>query len=281
VPNKNCLSNFDCENVLKMCFLIWSQHVQQAGSFSRFRHQRGYFRKEELTVVPVVLCACLGWKGQGYIFTAGFSNDDLLLVNSVGSINKLGNIEALVLNLVLALNLSDLNSLGDADLLGGRVGEHAGDLKGGSDKGDLVGLSLVFLTAHLVFSLAISLLMAISVSSSSTSSHLHSLRLLIISDLGGGARGDNLFLLIHIGADLSLNDGGCFLADGEDTVKAVVIVYDLLDCKSDWGHLLSKGGHTDLSIDRGVGIPAVVLRGIAISRGVHGCRGTSDQSRNK
>ena len=223
----------------------------------------------------------MGWEGEGDLFTAWFSNDDLLLVNSVGSINKLGNIEALVLNLVLALNLSDLNSLGDADLFGGRVGEHAGDLKGGSDKGDLVGLSLVFLTAHLVFSLAISLLMAISVSSSSTSSHFHSLRLLIISDLGGGARGDNLFLLIHIGADLSLNDGGCFLADGEDFVKAVVIVYDLLDCKSDWGHLLSKGGHTDLSIDRGVGIPAVVLRGIAIGRGVHGCRGTSDQSRNK
>merc|ERR1719500_1436757 len=89
------------------------------------------------------------------MFTAGFTNDDLLLVNSVGSINKLGNIEALILNLVLALNLRNLNSLGDTDLLGGRVGEHAGDLKGGSDKGDLVSLSLVFLTAHLVFSLAI------------------------------------------------------------------------------------------------------------------------------
>ena len=95
------------------------------------------------------------WEGEGDLFTAGFTNDDLLLVNSVGSINKLGNIEALVLNLVLTLNLSDLNSLGDTDLLGGRVGEHAGDLKGGSDKGDLVSLSLVFLTAHLVFSLAI------------------------------------------------------------------------------------------------------------------------------
>ena len=191
------------------------------------------------------------------------------MVNSVGSINKLGNIEALVLNLVLTLNLSDLNGLGDTDLLGGRVGEHTGLLKGDSDKGDLVSLGLVFLTAHLVFSLAISLLMSISISSSSTSGHLHSLRLLIISDLGGGARGDNLFLLIHIGADLSLNDGGCFLADGEDTVKAVVIVYDLLDCKSDWGHLLSKGRYADLSINRGVGVPAVKLRGIPVGRGVH------------
>merc|ERR1719431_2163662 len=99
------------------------------------------------------LAACLGWEGKGDLFTAWFTDDDLLLVNSVGSINKLGNIEALVLNLVLALNLGDLNRLSDTDLLGGRVGEHTGLLKGGSDNGNLVSLSLVFLTAYLVFSL--------------------------------------------------------------------------------------------------------------------------------
>merc|ERR1719333_5438 len=155
------------------------------------------------------LAASLCGKSEGDLFTAWFTNDDLLLVNSVGSISKLGNIEALVLNLVLTLNLGDLNSLGDTDLLGGRVGKHAGHLRGGSDKGDLVSLSLVFLTAYLVFSLSISLV-SISISSSSTSSHLHSLRLLVISNLGGGARGDNLLLFIHIGTDLSLNGGGCF-----------------------------------------------------------------------
>merc|ERR1711892_657366 len=131
------------------------------------------------------LAARLGWEGEGDLFTAGFSNDDLLLVNSVGSINKLGNIEALVLNLVLTLNLGDLNGLGDTDLLGGRVGKHTGLLEGDSDKGDLISLGLVFLTAHLVFS--------------SITSHLHGLRLLVIGDLGGGARGNNLLLLIHIG----------------------------------------------------------------------------------
>merc|ERR1711892_1460691 len=98
------------------------------------------------------LAARLGWESEGDLFTAGFSNDHLLLVNSVGSINKLSNIEALVLNLVLTLNFGDLNSLGETDLLGGRVGEHTGLLKGDSDKGDLVSLSLVFLTAKLVFS---------------------------------------------------------------------------------------------------------------------------------
>ena len=208
-------------------------------------------------------------EGKSDLFTAWFTNDDLLLVNSVGSISKLGNIEALVLNLVLALNLGDFNSLGDTDLLGGRVGKHAGHLKGGSDKGDLVSLSLVFLTAYLVFSLAIAM-MSISISSSSTSSHLHSFRLLVISNLGGGARGNNLLLFIHIGTDLSLNGGGCFLTDSKDTVKAVVIVHNLLDCKSDWGHLLSEGRHADLGIDRGVGVPAVKLRSVTVSmsRGV-------------
>merc|ERR1712106_910847 len=123
------------------------------------------------------LAARLGWEGKGDLFTTGFSNDDLLLVNSVGSINKLGNIEALVFNPVLALNFGDLNGLGDTDLLGGRVGEHTGLLKGDCDKGDLVSLSLVFLTAHLVFSSITSSLVSISlVSISSSSSHLHGLR---------------------------------------------------------------------------------------------------------
>merc|ERR1719219_2297430 len=113
------------------------------------------------------LAASLCGEGEGDLFTAGFTNDNLLLVNSVGSISKLGNIEALVLNLVLALNLGDLDGLGDTDLLGGWVGEHAGLLKRDSDEGDLVSLSLVFLTANLMFSVAICLV-AISVSSSST-----------------------------------------------------------------------------------------------------------------
>merc|ERR1712200_213289 len=113
----------------------------------------------------IARAASLGWERKGNLFTAWFTNDDLLLINSVGSISKLCNIEALVLNLVLALNLGDLNSLGYTDLLWGRVGEHARLLKGGSDEGDLVSLSLVFLTAYLVFSLTISLV-TISISSS-------------------------------------------------------------------------------------------------------------------
>jgi len=146
--------------------------VQQAGSFSRFRSRIVWEMKEELAMVTIVLGASLGWEGEGNILTAGFTNDDLLLVNSVGSINKLGNIEALVLNQVLALNLGDLNGLCDADLLWSRVGKRARDLKRDGDKGDLVSLGLVFLTAHLVFSVSIS---RRTISRGSTSGDLHGL----------------------------------------------------------------------------------------------------------
>merc|ERR1719244_1145367 len=141
------------------------------------------------------LAAGLCREGEGDLFTAWFTNDDLLLVNSVGSISKLGTIEALVLNLVLALNLGDLDGLGNTDLLGGRVGEHASDFQWDSDKGDLVSLSLVFLTAHLVFSMTISWR---SIPSSSTSSHFHSFGLFFISNLGGGARSCYILPLVHI-----------------------------------------------------------------------------------
>merc|ERR1712066_1157164 len=88
----------------------------------------------------VLLPAGLGVEGEGDLLTAGLSDDDLLLVN----------VEALVLNLVLALDLGDGDVLGHAHLLGGRVGKAALDGERGSDKGDLVGLGLVLLVADLV-----------------------------------------------------------------------------------------------------------------------------------
>jgi len=213
------------------------------------------------------LSTSLGGEGEGYLLTTRLSNDNLLLLHSVGGISKLGNIETLVLNLILTLNLSDLDGLGDTDFLRGRVGKAAGNLPRSSNKGNLVGLSLVFLTADLMFSLSISIRL-LSISRSSTTSDLHGLRLLLISDLSGGARSNNILSLINISTDLSLNNSGGLLTDGEDTVKAVVIVNNLLDCKGDWGHLLSKSRDTDLSIDRCVGVPAGVGRSINRGRGI-------------
>merc|ERR1712227_758895 len=114
----------------------------------------------------VGLAARLGGEAQGDLLTAGLSDDGL--------------------GLVLADDLCDLNGLGDADFLGGGVGEAAGDLQGVGDQRDLVGLGLVLLTADLVFSLSVSMV-AVSVSCGSTSSDLHGLGLVLEGDLGGGA----------------------------------------------------------------------------------------------
>jgi len=196
----------------------------------------------------VSLGASLGWEREGDLVTLWLSNDCLDLLNNILSINKLGNVETSVLNLVLALDFSDLNGLGDTDLSWGWVGEGARDLKRVGHKWDLVSLGLVFLMAHLVFSLTISL-MSISISSRSTSCDFHGLRLVLISDLGGGAWSGDIFLLVNVGTDLSVNSDGSLLTDGQNSVKAVVIVNNLLDSQGDGGHLISEGWDTDLSID--------------------------------
>jgi len=213
------------------------------------------------------LSTSLGGEGECDLFTAGLSNDNLLLLNSVGGISKLGNIETFVLNLILTLNFCNLNGFGHTDLLRGRVSKTARNLQRNSYKGNLVGLCLVFLTADLMLSLSISIRL-LSIFRSSTTGDLHGLRLLLKGDLGSGAGSNNILSRIDISTNLSLNNSGGLLTDGKDTVKAVVIVNNLLDCKGDWGHLLSKSRDTDLSIDRCVGVPAGVGRSINRGRGI-------------
>ena len=189
----------------------------------------------------------LGGEGEGDLITLWLSNDGFDLVNNILSINKLGNVETSVLNLVLALDFSDLDGLGDTDLLWGWVGEGARDLKRIGDQWNLVSLGLVFLMTHLVFSGITGV--SVSISSSSTGGNLHGLRLVLIGDLGGCAWSGDILLLIDIGTDLSVNCGGSLLTDGQNSVKAVVFINDLLDSQGDWGHLISEGWNTDLSID--------------------------------
>ena len=191
--------------------------------------------------------ADLGVQTELNITADGIANLNILLVNNILSINKLGNIEANIVNFVLALDLGDLNGLGDTDLLRGRVGEGARDLKRIGDQWNLVSLGLVFLMTHLVFSGITGV--SISISSSSTSGDLHGLRLVLIGDLGGCAWSGDILLLINVGTDLSVNCGGSLLTDGQNSVKAVVFINDLLDSQGDGGHLISEGWNTDLSID--------------------------------
>merc|ERR1719220_1665665 len=132
-----------------------------------------------------LLPASLGVEGEGDLLTAGLSDDDLLLVNGVGGVDELGNVEALVLNLVLALDLSDGDVLGHAHLLGGRVGKAALHGERGSDKGNLVGLGLVLLVADLVLTVVGVGSVSVGRGLDSTSGDLHGLGLLVVGDLGG------------------------------------------------------------------------------------------------
>jgi len=204
----------------------------------------------------VLLPASLGVEGEGDLLAAGLSDDDLLLVNGVGGIDELGNVEALVLNLVLALDLGDGDVLGNTDLLGGGVGKAALDGERGSNKGDLVGLGLVLLVAHLVLTVVGVSSVSVGRGLDSAGSDLHGLGLLLVGDLGGLAVSDDVLPLVDVGADLPLDNSVGLLADGEDTVEAVVVVNNLLHRQGDWGHLLGKSGHTDLSVDRCVGVTA-------------------------
>ena len=190
--------------------------------------------------------AGLGGEGKGDFITGRGSDDDLGLVHDVGGILELGNIEALLLNIITADNLGDLNVLGDTDL--DRLGVSNSDLngKGGSDKGNLVGLGLVFLTAKLMFTMTIS---GGSISRGFAGSYLHGLSLGLIGDLGGLSGGNNSFLLIGVGADLTADNGGCLFTDGEDTIEAVVIVHDNLNGQSDGSHSGLEGWHADLGVD--------------------------------
>ena len=205
----------------------------------------------------VSLAAGLGWETQSDLLTAGLSDDGLDLFHGVGGVNKLGHVEADILDLVLALDLCDLNGLGHTDFLGSWVRKRAGDLQGGGDQRDLVSLGLVLLTADLVFSLSVSVV-TVAVPGSSTGSHLHGLGLVLVGHLGGGAGGGDGLLLVHVGADLSLHDGGGLLAHCQHTVEAVVVVDHLLDGQGDGGHLVSEGGDAYLRLDSLVGVPAEI-----------------------
>ena len=62
-------------------------------------------------VGDVLLLAGLGIQGQGDLLTVGLSDHNLLLLNGVGGIHKLGNVEVQVLDLVITHDFDE----GDVD----------------------------------------------------------------------------------------------------------------------------------------------------------------------
>jgi len=209
----------------------------------------------------VLLGAGLGWEGQGDIIAVGLTENDLSLVNSVGVILKLGNIEALLLLDVLADNLSDGDVLGDT-VLDWFWGSNLNlNVQGDSDKGDLERLGLVFLVAVLVLTGTV----VVTITGRLAGGHLHGLGFGLISDLSGGGNKSLWLGDIVVGADLSWLDLGGLFADSSDLLIAVFIVNDLLDWQGHRCGLAGEGWDTDLGIDAGVGISAVDLWAIAIS----------------
>ena len=101
---------------------------------------------QEIFLVTVSLSngAHLGGEGQGNLVAVGLSEDDLDLLDSVGSVFKLGDVEALAFLDVAANDLGDLDGLGDAvsDWLGGS--DVDGEDEGAVDEwhGVLLGLVL-------------------------------------------------------------------------------------------------------------------------------------------
>jgi len=209
----------------------------------------------------VALGTGLGWEGKSDIIAVWFTQNSLNLVNGVGGILKLGNIETFLFLDVLADNLGDGDILGHTGLNWIWRGHGNLNIQRLSDKWDLEGLCLVFLMAELVFTSSI----MVTITRRLASSDLHGFCLGLIGDLSGSCTQYLLLGDIVVGADLSgLNPGGLF-ANSPDLLITVVIVNHFLDIKGDWSGLAGKGWDTDLSIDTCVGVSAVDLRMVAVA----------------
>ena len=115
---------------------------------------------------------------KGNSVAVRFTNDNLLLVNNVNTINQFSNIETSLFNNIFADNFSKHNILDDTGGDRSGVGQINSDVKGLSDKGDFVGLSLVFLSAYLMFTLVM-----ITIAGSFAIRDFHGFGLFLISHL--------------------------------------------------------------------------------------------------
>lgn len=152
---------------------IWG--VSQRSS----RVRQGGSERNLMMSISSRLAAGLGGQGQGDGVAVGLSEDDLGLVDGVGSVLELGNVEALLLLDVVADNLGDDDVLGHAVLDGLGDGDVDVNDKGFGDEGNLVALGLVLLTAVLVFASSV----VGTVSGGTAGCHLHGLGLGLISHL--------------------------------------------------------------------------------------------------
>jgi hypothetical protein len=221
--------------------------------------------------------AGLGGQGEGDRVAVRFTQDDFLLINNVGSINKLSNIEANIVDFVSAGNCGDNDVLDDTGLDGFGVGQLKSNIEGFGDKGNFVSLGLVFLTAVLVFTSTV----VIAITGGFAAGDLHGLRFIGISHLGDGSGQVRDKRGIAVGAEFVLLNGISGGTDSYDLVITIVSILNDLNGQFDGGNLGGESGHTDLSVDRGVGIPAVVLGAVAVCGGMVGKSHQRQQSQDK
>jgi hypothetical protein len=201
--------------------------------------------------------ACLGGEGKGDSVTFGVSQDNFGLDNGVGGVNQFGNIETSLRYNIFADNLIDFNFLGDTGLDGFSIGQVNSDVKRGINGGDFVSLGLVFLTAVLVFSSIVA-----TITRCAAGSDLHGFRFFIISNLGNTSGESVGLVLVRVGAKLMSVDFGGQRADGEDLFVTVVFIFNNLDGEDNLFLNILESRYANLSVDRGVGIPAVVGGGM-------------------
>jgi len=212
--------------------------------------------------------AGLGGEGEGDLVAVGLAEDDLALLDGVGAVLELGDVEALLLFDVTADNFGDLDGLGHAVPDGLGSGNIDADDEGGVDQGDGVLLGLVLFLAVLVLA---GVGVGAAVAGSVARCDSHALGAGLGGHLGGG--GWERFSLpdVVVGADLSLDVLGGLLAHGPDLLVAVVVVDNILDGQNDRGGVGGESRNANLSIDGSVCLPAVDWRGsITISWGMVG-----------
>jgi len=199
--------------------------------------------------------AGLGRQSKGNSIAFRIAQDNLALDDGVGAVNQTGNVEASLGDDIFTDNLIKFDFLDDASFDGFGIGQVNSDGKGFGDKGDFVGLGLVFLTAVLVFSSSI----VITITGWFAAGDLHGLGFLSISHLSDASIQSGDFVLVAVGTEFVRCNLGVQSTDGFDLFVTVVIVFNNLDVKGDGLFNIGESGHANLSVDRGVGIPAVVL----------------------
>jgi len=206
-------------------------------------------------LLVVGFLAGLGWQSKGNSVAVRFSQDDFDLVDNIDGINKLGNVEAFLFDNIFADNLGEDDVFDDTGLDGFGVGQIDSDVKGSVDKGDFVSLGLVFLTAVLVFSCSV----VIAITGRFAACDLHGLRFVLISHLGDLSGESCQQWAVAVCAEFVLVGGLGDGTDSSDLVITVIGIFYFLNSQGNGGCLGGESGHADLSVDRGVGIPAVDL----------------------